>query len=164
MTEDKVTQDMQRPNDELLQLVSFTIGDEEFGVDILKVQEINRMVEVTRVPNSPPYIEGVINLRGKVIPIVDLRTRFSIPKKEWGKDTRIIVIELESKVVGFIVDAVREVLRIPQNITEPPPHMIAGIDAEYITAIGKLKDRMIILLDLECILGQGAWNQLQDVA
>lgn len=164
MTEDRVTQDIQRPNDELLQLVSFTIGDEEFGVDILKVQEINRMVEVTRIPNSPPYIEGVINLRGKVIPIVDLRTRFSIPKKEWEKSTRIIVIELEGKIVGFIVDAVREVLRIPQSITEPPPHMIAGIDAEYITAIGKLKDRMILLLDLECILGQGAWKQLQDVA
>jgi len=164
MTEEKVTQDIQRPNDELLQLVSFIIGDEEFGVDILKVQEINRMLEVTRVPNSPPYIEGVINLRGKVIPIIDLRTRFSIPKKECGKDTRIIVIELEGKVVGFIVDAVREVLRIPQSITEPPPHMIAGIDAEYITAIGKLKDRMIILLDLECILRQGAWKQLQEVA
>lgn len=164
MTEDKVTQDIQRPNDELLQLVSFTIGDEEFGVDILKVQEINRMVEVTRVPNSPPYIEGVINLRGKVIPIVDLRTRFSIPKINWGKNTRIIVVELDGKVIGFVVDAVREVLRIPQSITETPPHMIAGIDAEYITAIGKLKDRMIILLDLECILGQGEWKQLEDVA
>jgi purine-binding chemotaxis protein CheW len=163
MTEDIVTQDSKRTTDELLQLVSFTIGDEEFGVDILKVQEINRMVEVTRVPNSPRFVEGVINLRGKVIPIIDLRTRFSIPKKAWDKNTRIIVIELVGRVVGFIVDAVREVLRIPKNITEQPPPMIADIEADYITAIGKLKDRMIILLDLERILAQGEWNQLKDV-
>ncbi len=138
--------------DEILQLVSFKIGEEEFGVDILKVQEINRMDQITRVPNAPEYVSGVMNLRGKVIPIIDLRKRFRLPKKERDKDTRIIVVELRSRVVGFLVDAVNEVLRIPKNVTEPPPPMVAGIGSEYITAVGKLEDRLLILIDLEKIL------------
>jgi purine-binding chemotaxis protein CheW len=135
--------------DELLQLVSFKIGEEEFGVDILKVQEINRMLEVTRVPNAPEYVDGVINLRGKVIPIIDLRRRFGMERKEKDKNTRIVVVELSGKVVGFVVDGVSEVLRIPKSVTEPPPAIVAGIEAEYITAVGKLEDRLLILLDLE---------------
>jgi purine-binding chemotaxis protein CheW len=127
-------------SDELLQLVSFKIGDEEFGVDILKVQEINRMLEVTRVPNAPEFVDGVINLRGKVIPIIALRRRFGMERKE------------SDKIVGFVVDAVSEVLRIPRSVTEPPPPIVAGIDAEYITAVGKLEDRLLILLDLESVL------------
>ncbi len=139
-------------SDELLQLVSFKIGDEEFGVDILKVQEINRMLEVTRVPNAPEFVDGVINLRGKVIPIIALRRRFGMERKESDKNTRIVVVELNGKIVGFVVDAVSEVLRIPRSVTEPPPPIVAGIDADYITAVGKLEDRLLILLDLESVL------------
>jgi purine-binding chemotaxis protein CheW len=142
----------QGKSEELLQLVSFNIGDEEFGVDILKVQEINRMLDVTRVPNAPEYVDGVINLRGKVIPIIDLRRRFGMERKEHDKNTRIVVVELSGKVVGFVVDAVSEVLRIPKSVTEPPPPIVAGVDAEYITAVGKLEDRLLILLDLEKVL------------
>ena len=142
----------QAKSEELIQLVSFTIGDEEFGVDILKVQEINRMLAVTRVPNSPEYIDGVINLRGKVIPIIDLRRRFQMERREHDKNTRIVVVELSGKVVGFVVDAVSEVMRIPKSVTEPPPPIVAGIDAEYITAVAKLEDRLLILLDLEKVL------------
>jgi purine-binding chemotaxis protein CheW len=149
---------------ELLQLVSFNIGDEEFGVDILKVQEINRMVEVTRVPNAPDYVEGVINLRGKVIPIIDLRKRLGLTQKNSDKDTRIIVVELNQKVIGFIVDSVSEVLRINKSITEPPPRMVAGIESDYITAIGKLEDRLLILLDLEKILTGGEKEKLVKIA
>jgi purine-binding chemotaxis protein CheW len=138
--------------DELLQLVSFTIGKEEYGVDILKVHEIIRMITITKVPNSPEFVEGVINLRGRVIPVVDLRIRLGLEKKEYGKDTRVIVVEIGGKTIGFIVDSVSEVLRIPRSITEPPPQMAAGLNAEYITAIGKLEDRLLILLDLEKIL------------
>lgn len=145
----------QASSEELLQLVSFNIGEEEFGVDILKVQEIIRIVEVTRVPNAPEYVDGVINLRGKVIPIIDLRRRFGMERKEKDKNTRIIVVELNGKVLGFVVDAVSEVLRIPRSVTEPPPSIIAGIDAEYITAIGKLENRLLILLDLERVLSVG---------
>jgi len=151
-------------SDELLQLVSFKIGTEEFGVDILKVQEINRMLEVTRVPNAPEYVDGVINLRGKVIPIINLRRRFGMERKERGKDTRIVVVELKGRVVGFVVDAVSEVLRIPKSVTEPPPPLVAGVEAEYITAVGKLEDRLLILLDLEKVLSTEEKHELAAVA
>lgn len=147
----------------LLQLVSFAIGEEEFGVDILKVQEINRMVNITQVPNSPNYVEGVINLRGKVIPIIDLRTRIGIERKKHYKDTRIIVVELEGKTVGFVVDSVSEVLRIPANITEPPPLLTQGIDSSYITSVAKLEDRLIILLELEKVLSTEEKAQLDNI-
>jgi purine-binding chemotaxis protein CheW len=154
----------QGKSEELIQLVSFNIGDEEFGVDILKVQEINRMLDVTRVPNAPEYVDGVINLRGKVIPIIDLRRRFGMERKEHDKNTRIVVVELSGKVVGFVVDAVSEVLRIPKSVTEPPPPIVAGIDAEYITAVGKLEDRLLILLDLEKVLSAEEKHELAAVA
>jgi purine-binding chemotaxis protein CheW len=141
--------DNQTNSEGLLQLVSFNLADEVFGIDILKVREINRMVDITRVPNSPPYVEGIINLRGRVIPILDLRAKFGLPRKAVDKTTRIIVVEISGSIVGFIVDAVSEVFRIPKNITEPPPDVVAGVDSEYITAVGKLEDRLLILLDLD---------------
>jgi len=137
---------------ELLQLVSFKIGSEEFGVDILNVQEINKMVQITKVPNSPEFVEGVINLRGRVIPIIDLRTRLKLPKIEHNKDTRIIVVEIAAKTIGFIVDSVQEVLRVPMSITEAPPEIVTGIDSDFIRSVGKLEDRLLILIDLEKIL------------
>lgn len=137
---------------ELLQLVSFNIGSEEFGVDILKVQEINRMIELTHIPNSPEFVAGVINLRGRIIPVVELRTRLGMPPKESDKYTRIVVVEINEKTIGFIVDSVNEVLRIPTSITEAPPSICSGIQSEFITAVGKLEDRLLILLDLEKVL------------
>jgi purine-binding chemotaxis protein CheW len=144
----------QNKNDvsELIQLVSFKVGEEEFGVDILKVQEINKMTVITRVPNAPDFVEGVINLRGRVIPIVDLRKRLGLPERQHDKNTRIIVVEIINKTIGFIVDAVSEVLRISRDITEKPPELVAGIDADYITAVAKLEDRLLILLDLDKVL------------
>jgi purine-binding chemotaxis protein CheW len=148
----KSQKDLKGQSEELLQLVSFNIGQEEFGLGIQSIQEINRMVEITRVPNSPEFVSGVINLRGKVIPIVNLRKRFGFPPKENDRTTRIIVVELGGMVVGFVVDSVSEVLRIPKNITEPPPSIVAGIGSEYITAVAKLDNRLLILLDLERVL------------
>ena len=139
---------------ELFQLVSFKIDNEEFGIDILNVQEINKMTQITKVPNSPKFVEGVINLRGRVIPVVNLRVKMDLPNKEYDKDTRIIVVDLTGKTVGFLVDSVSEVLRIPRNIMEPPPSIVAGINSNYITAVGKLEDGLLILLDLEQILKQ----------
>jgi purine-binding chemotaxis protein CheW len=141
--------------DRLLQLVSFKIGAEEFGVEILKVQEINRMLEVTRVPNTPHYVEGVINLRGKVIPIIDLRSRFGLERRMHDSHTRVVVVEVGGKTVGFVVDSVQEVLRIRSSVTEPPPDIVAGINSGFITAVGKLEDRLLILLDLEKIVAVG---------
>ena len=141
-----------KQDDELMQLVTFSIGEEEFGVDILKVQEIIRTMEITKVPKAPDFVEGVINLRGKVIPIIDLRRRFGLSSKEHDKHTRIIVIEINNMIVGFVVDSVSEVLRIPASTVEPPPAVVAGMESEYISGVGKLQDRLLILLDLDRLL------------
>ncbi len=151
-------------SEEILQLVSFKIGNEEFGVDILKVQEINRMLTITKVPNAPDFVEGVVNLRGKIIPVVNLRKRLNMPTIENDAKTRIIVVEIQENTVGFIVDEVKEVLRIPKSITEPAPSMIAGIKTEYITAVGKLDDRLLILLDLEKILSAEEVEKLEAIS
>ena len=136
----------------LLQLVCFKLGEGEFGVDILKVREIIRMMDITHVPDEPDYVEGVVNLRGNVIPVVDLRERFGMERKAQDKHMRIMVMETDGTLTGFIVDAVSEVLRIPTSLTEPPPHIVAGVNAEYITAIGKLDDKLLTLLDIEKVL------------
>lgn len=138
--------------DELLQLVSFRIGSEEFGVDILKVQEINRMVDITRVPQAPHYVEGVINLRGKVIPIVDLRKRFNLDVKEYDKNTRIVVVDIGGTIMGMVVDSVSEVLRLPISTIEPPPEIAAGVNSDYIKGVAKLEDRLLIFLDLSKVI------------
>ncbi len=153
-----------RDQEELLQLVSFKIGDEEFGVDILSVQEINRMSQITKVPNTPDFIEGVINLRGRIIPVIDLRVKLGMTRKDHGKNTRIVVVELKGQTIGFIVDEVSEVLRIPKDITEAPPDMVGGMNSDYITSIGKLEDRLLILLDLEKILSTSEFNILETAA
>jgi len=134
---------------EQLQLVTFVVGTEEFAVDILLVQEINRMLPITRVPQSPQDVEGVINLRGRIIPVIDLRQRFKITNRETTQHSRIIVVEISGRTLGFIVDRVNEVLRIDSNIVEPPPSMVGGIDTDYIKGVGKLEDRLLILLDLD---------------
>ncbi len=156
--------EIKKEQDELLQLVSFKIGDEEFGVDILSVQEINRMSQITKVPNTPEFIEGVINLRGRIVPVIDLRVKLGMVRKDHGKDTRIVVVELKGKTMGFIVDEVNEVLRISKDITEAPPDIVGGVNSEYITSIGKLDDRLLILLDLEKILSFSEMNLVEATA
>jgi purine-binding chemotaxis protein CheW len=131
-----------------LQVVSFALGSEEYGVNIAQVQEINRVVTITRVPQAPQFMEGVINLRGRLIPIIDLRTRFGTERAERTKNTRIVVTEIGSKRLGMVVDSVSEVLRIPVEQIEDAPDLVAGVDTEYIRGVGKLDDRLIILLDL----------------
>lgn len=139
-----------------LQLVTFEVGGEEFAVDILSVQEINRMMEITRVPQSPPDVEGVINLRGKIIPVLDLRKRFSLDVGEKSDHNRIVVVEVSGRVLGFVVDRVHEVLRISSEIVEPAPPMICSIDSDFIAGVGKLEDRLIILLDLPRLFSEKA--------
>ena len=147
-----------KQDDELLQLVTFSIGEEEFGVNILKVQEIIRTMEITKVPRAPEFVEGVINLRGKVIPIIDLRRRFGLAPKAHDKNTRIIVIEINNIIVGFVVDAVSEVLRVPASPVEPP--VVAGVDSDYISGVGKLQDRLLIMLDLDKLLSSEDMDML----
>jgi purine-binding chemotaxis protein CheW len=136
---------------ELLQLVSFHIGGEEFGLDILRVQEIIRIQQLTRVPNSPDFVDGVINLRGKVIPVIALRKRFGLEELAHDKQTRIVVIEVKGTVLGFIVDSVSEVLRIPSDTVEPPPRL-GKVEREYVSGVGKLDNRLLILLDVDRLM------------
>ncbi len=151
-------------NSKILQLVGFKIGQEEFGINILAVQEIIKIIDITTVPNASEYIAGVINLRGRIIPIVHLRKRLHLPVIETDKNTRIIVVEIEEKTIGFIVDEVQEVLRISTDITEKPPELVAGVDSEYITAVAKLDNRLLILLDLDKTLANDNLEELNNVA
>ena len=162
MTE--IVKDKTVDNSEILQLVGFKIGQEEFGINILAVQEIIKIIDITTVPNASDYIAGVINLRGRIIPIVHLRKRLHMPVIETDKKTRIIVVEINDKTIGFVVDEVQEVLRISTDITEKPPELVAGVDSEYITAVAKLENRLLILLDLEKTLANDELEELNDVA
>lgn len=137
---------------EILQLVTFRLGKEEYSLDILKVQEIIRHMELTRVPKAPDFVDGVINLRGKVIPVIDLRKRFGLPVDEKTNETRIIVVDVATRTVGLKVDAVSEVLRLPSDTVEPPPAMVTGVESDYIKGVGKLDGRLLILLDVAKIL------------
>ena len=138
--------------DTVFQVVGFKLGEEEFVIDILKVQEIIKMIDITPVPNAPYYVNGVINLRGKVIPVVSLRKRFGFEEKEINNFTRIIVVEIDKKLVGFIVDRVTEVLRIPGPSIEPPPPLVSKVGSEYLKGVGKIGDRLLIILEIEKIL------------
>jgi purine-binding chemotaxis protein CheW len=142
-------------------LVSSKIEEEEFGIEILKVQEIIKMMSITKIPNTPEFIEGIINLRGRIIPVVDLRIRLGLIKQTYTKNTRIVVVELNNHIIGFIVDEVSEVIRITKDTTEEPPAMISGINREFVTAIGKLEDRLLILLDLEKVFSSIEYEQFK---
>ncbi|RJQ45444.1 MAG: chemotaxis protein CheW [Nitrospiraceae bacterium] len=141
-------------NDQVLQLVTFTLEKEEYAVNILNVQEINRINEITRVPNAPDYVEGVINLRGKVIPVINLRKKFGLYNKETDESSRVIIMDIMGVTYGLIVDSVSEVLRIPSDIVEPPPPMASSMTSMYIKGIAKLENRLIIFVDIDKLLGQ----------
>ena len=148
-------------SDEALQLVTFRLAQEDFGIDIRKVQEINRMIDITRIPNAPPYVEGVVNLRGKIIPIVSLRTKLGLGEADLDKATRMMVVEIEGSILGFIVDSVSEVLRISDATVEPPPSLVAGVDSDYIEGVGKLDNRLLILLELRKIFSASDRKELE---
>ena len=147
-----------------LQLVSFRLASEEYGIEITKVQEIILMGEITRVPQTPEYIMGLINLRSTVIPIVDLRLRFGLSKEKVTDETRIMVVNVAGKTIGIIVDAVNEVLRISQEQIAPPPPTVAGLGREYLTGLVKLEKRLLILLDIDKILGEEGTEAVEAVA
>ncbi|MBX3237173.1 MAG: chemotaxis protein CheW [Nitrospiraceae bacterium] len=138
--------------DDLLQFVICRIGAEEFAVDVLSVQEINRIVEVTRVPKTPGYVEGVINLRGRIIPVLDLRKLFGLASVNQTSQTRIVVVSVQGRLVGLVVDSVEEVLRIPKNSIEPPPNVGTMAGAEFTQGVGRIEDRLLILVDLNRLL------------
>jgi purine-binding chemotaxis protein CheW len=138
-------------HNDVVQLVTFNLDNEEFGIDILNVQEINRMTDITKIPNAPYYVEGAINLRGNTIPIIDLRKKLGFDATSTDPSARIVVVELKKAVLGFIVDSVSSVLRIPIDTIEQPPSVVSNMESHYMKGVGKLEDRLIILLDLEKI-------------
>ncbi len=152
----------QKMNNEM-KFVVFRLGDEEFGAPIQQVYEILRMVEITRVPRAPHFIVGVINLRGKVIPVLDLRQRFAFPQDTPAEKQRIMEVEIENYVLGMIVDSVTEVVSVPVNVIEPPPPIIADIGGEYLDGIAKFHDRIIILLNFDKVLSQQETKQIDQV-
>lgn len=142
-------------NGEFRQFVTCRIDREEFAIDILSVQEINRMVEITKVPKAPAFVEGVINLRGRIVPVLDLRRRFGLPEAERTIRSRIMVLNVRGRVIGVIVDSVSEVLRIPQSLIEPPLAFGSTAGSEFIQGVGRLQDRLLIILDLDRLLLSG---------
>ncbi len=149
--------------DKELHVVGFRIGRETFAVPIELVHEIVRVPDITAVPDAPDFVEGVINLRGKIISIVDLRKRFGETAIKSSKKNRILVAEVGSKMVGLIVDAASEVLKIPPADVEPPPNVFAEGELNYITGVGKLNGRLIMLVDLEQILQRGELRRLGEM-
>ena len=139
--------------EELLQLVSFHIDEEEFGLEILRVQEIIRTPPLTRVPASPAFVEGVVNLRGRIIPVISLRKRFGLGPRALDKETRIVVVEVLGTVLGLMVDAVSEVLRIKPDAVEPPPRL-GRVEREYVRGVAKIEGRLLILLDIERLMSE----------
>jgi len=146
------------------QLVSFKIGSEEFGINIMKVQEIIRMQEITKVPQMPDFIEGILNLRGNVIPVVDLRKKFNLEVSEKTSESRIIVVSVLDRVMGIVVDGVSEVLRMNDEQIQPPPPIISNIGREYIKGVGKLDNkRLLIFLDIDKILSTHEREMIENV-
>ena len=142
----------EKGGEDLVQFVTCRIAQEEFALDVLSVQEINRMVEVTRVPKAPYFVEGVINLRGRIIPVLDLRRRFGLPASDRTDDSRIMVVLVRQRMVGLIVDEVVEVLRVPKLSIEPPPSVGSSAGAEFTQGVGRIEDRLLIVLDLNRLL------------
>lgn len=134
------------------QLVVFDLAHEHYGVDIAAVEGIIKMQAITVVPRAPQFVEGVTNLRGKVLPVIDLRKRFGLPPAEDSREMRIVVVEMNGLTVGIIVDAVSEVLRVNADSIEPPSPIVTTVDSAFIRGIAKLEERLVILLDLSKVL------------
>jgi purine-binding chemotaxis protein CheW len=137
---------------DMLQFVTFKLAGQKYAMDILKVQEINNLKEITPVPNAPAYVEGAINLRGKVIPVLNLRKKFHMEQKDLSESNKIIIIDIRGTVTGIIVDAVSDVLRVPEDVVEPPPPVSSSVRSEFIRGVAKLPDGLIVVLDMDRLL------------
>jgi purine-binding chemotaxis protein CheW len=135
------------------QFLTFTLDCEEYGIEILKVQEIKGFSKITPIPNAPPFVKGVMNLRGAVVPIVDLRSRFAMAARDYDQFTVIIVVNLGDKIVGLVVDTVSDVMTIPEANVAETPELAGGVDASCITGMGKVDEKLVMLLDIARLVG-----------
>lgn len=146
------------------QFVIFRLGDEKYAVDILNVGGISEFREVTKVPNAPAFVDGIINLRGDIIPVVNLKKRFNIADKKADSDTRIIINTINGKDIGFVVDEASQVIKIDDADIEEAPDIIKGADRQYISGIGKVNDQIVILLNLEKILNEDEQKAVNEIS
>ena len=130
-------------------LVTFRLGSGEYAIDIMQAKEIIKMEKITLIPNAPDFVEGVINLRGNIIPIIDLKKRFNLEETEGDKNTGIIIVKIEDVDMGIIIDSISKVVSIANSDIQPPPPMLSGIGQKYIKGVGKLEDKLLVVLDLE---------------
>ena len=137
---------------ELRQFISFSVGQEEYGLELLRVKEVIRLREITWLPKAPSFVKGIINLRGDVIPIIDLRDKFGMETREETAQTRVIVVEVEGRLMGMVVDSASQVVRIPADQIDPPPPVLGGFSQQFITGVGKTEDKLVILLNTDAIL------------
>jgi len=145
---------------ELRQFISFSVGEEEYGLELLRVKEVIRVREITWLPKAPSFVKGIINLRGDVIPIIDLRDKFGLEAAEATAMTRVIVVEVDGKLMGMVVDSASQVVRIPADQIEPPPPVFGGFSKEFITGVGKIDDKLIVLLNIDAVLTAEERTQL----
>jgi len=146
-----------------IKVVTFKVGDEEYAIDIMKIDSVSEMMKIMHLPGLPSFILGVSNLRGEVIPVINTRTKFSISEKENNLNDRIVVVYINDKKVGIVVDEVREVLTLtPEQISEPPS-TVGGLKAKFISAIAKLEGRMLIILDIDKIINEEEIDKLDEI-
>ena len=145
---------------EIRQLISFTVGGEEYGLDLLRVKEVIRITQITWLPKAPSCVKGIINLRGEVIPIIDLRERFGLAQQESTALTRVIVVEVEGRPVGMVVDSASQVVRVPADQFDEPPRVMGRGTQEFISAVGKVDERLVIMIDVDRILSTEEMTQI----
>jgi len=146
------------------QYLTFQLGEELYGVDILRVQEIKGYTTVTKIPNTPPHIKGVLNLRGTIVPIVELRTKFGMPTIDYTMFTVIVVVVVQDRIMGLVVDSVSDVLNIDKKDIQPPPQFGAKVDVSILTGIGKSGDKLVALLNVDRLLSESEMQEVSAVA
>ena len=152
-----------KATENLRQFISFSVGDEDYGLELLRVKEVIRVRQITWLPKAPSFVKGIINLRGDVIPLIDLRERFGLEYVDQTTQTRVVVVEVEGRLMGMIVDSASQVVRIPADQIDPPPPVLGGLAREFITGVGKFEDKLVILLDVDAILTAGEKAALSEM-
>jgi purine-binding chemotaxis protein CheW len=142
------------------QFIGFTVGEEHYGLELLRVKEVIRIRQITWLPKAPTFVKGIINLRGDLIPIVDLRDKFGLAARDYIATTRVIVVEVDAKIMGLVVDSASQVIRIPAADIDPPPPVLGGGAQEYISGVGKRDEELVVLLNVDSILSQEEKLQL----
>lgn len=155
--------DQEKKTVDEMQAVVFVLNNSYYGVPILQVQEIVKMTEITKLPNTPKFVEGIVNLRGQIIPIIDLRRRFNLPAAEVDENWKILILKIEEVQFGVMVDQISEVEKVPTSLIEVPPKVVSGVRGEFINGIAKTNERLLILLDIEKILSVEEIEILHDI-